>query len=538
MKLTKNYIFRKRNISAYIFSLLFSFCSIFGYSVSKDIFWLDMFRRGHLIVTVSIFIGSFIGFTAALFIMTRLMQLEYRTKSGFLLFFRKHIFICSFIFICLVWIPVIVIFSPGSLINDAVVQIAQWTGFYDFTSHHPPFSSMILGICYTTGKWLGSENLGYLIYISLQSLCMAAAFAMAVKVCTENWNLIYGIIVLLYFSIFPVWVSFAQAVMKDGLFVAGVMFFILSLLKVIQTKTPSAKNWICLIISAVLMSLLRNNGVYIVIGVIIPGLFIKNRSKRKCLVAALAGAILIVGFYSNVLLPKLGIISGSKAEILSLPFQQTALYVKEHKNEVTDEEKAAIDQILDYDSIGDSYLNWISDPVKSTFKGEEYIKPYLKVWALQFLKHPETYFQAFLNSAAGYLSITGNSAVFGNYFYSDPSDPLGHSYTISGLSDARENIYNTVAKLQNIPVIGIGYQTGLYTWIAMMLVWLAFYRKKYETFILLIPVIINILVCIASPVANCIRYALPTMACIPLCIAFSRKICYGTDADNSPEQKQ
>ena len=38
--------------------------------------------------------------------------------------------------------------------------------------------------------------------------------------------------------------------------------------------------------------------------------------------------------------------------MLSIPFQQTARYVKEHGKEVTKEEKMTINKVLNYDTIG------------------------------------------------------------------------------------------------------------------------------------------------------------------------------------------
>lgn len=59
---------------------------------------------------------------------------------------------------------------------------------------------------------------------------------------------------------------------------------------------------------------------------------------------------------------------GGIQEALSLPFQQTARYVKEHEEEVTQEEKEAIKGVLAYNKLGKYYNPKISDPVKATYK--------------------------------------------------------------------------------------------------------------------------------------------------------------------------
>ena len=75
--------------------------------------------------------------------------------------------------------------------------------------------------------------------------------------------------------------------------------------------------------------------------------------------------------------------------MLSIPFQQTARYVKTYNNEVTDKEKKAIDKILNYDTLASRYKVDISDPVKNEFNRyykKEELNEYFRVWFKQFTK--------------------------------------------------------------------------------------------------------------------------------------------------------
>ena len=54
--------------------------------------------------------------------------------------------------------------------------------------------------------------------------------------------------------------------------------------------------------------------------------------------------------------------------MFSVPFQQTARYVKEHSEEITTEEAEAIRGILDFDHLAELYNPEISDAVKWTYK--------------------------------------------------------------------------------------------------------------------------------------------------------------------------
>ena len=141
--------------------------------------------------------------------------------------------------------------------------------------------------------------------------------------------------------------------------------------------------------------------------------------------------------------------------MLSIPFQQTALYVKEHGDEVTEEEQKAINAVLDYDSLAEGYSSWISDPVKDTFKADGSLKEYFEVWVKQLFKHPETYFQAFFNASAGYYSISVNNAYFANYFYSDTSANIHHQYLFGSLESVREQILQWADDIQGVPLLSL-----------------------------------------------------------------------------------
>jgi hypothetical protein len=44
-------------------------------------------------------------------------------------------------------------------------------------------------------------------------------------------------------------------------------------------------------------------------------------------------------------------------------------------------------------------------------------------------------------------------------------------------------------------------------------------KKRYINIVFAIPAIVNILVCLISPVNTCLRYAMPTMCMVPILYA-------------------
>lgn len=58
-----------------------------------------------------------------------------------------------------------------------------------------------------------------------------------------------------------------------------------------------------------------------------------------------------MGGLPKAILPMAGVKPGGKQEMLSIPFQQTARYVKYYGNDVSTEEEKVIRKVLDYDTI-------------------------------------------------------------------------------------------------------------------------------------------------------------------------------------------
>ena len=145
--------------------------------------------------------------------------------------------------------------------------------------------------------------------------------------------------------------------------------------------------------------------------------------------------------YNHVFLPMMNIKPGSEREMFSVPFQQTARYVKEHSEEITTEEAEAIRGILDFDHLAELYNPEISDAVKWTYKDKADNSAklaYIKTWIKQFIKHPLTYFEATFNNT---------------YRYFDPlqeeySGGTGGAYEISGPDFYRENFTVKILYLQ------------------------------------------------------------------------------------------
>ena len=111
-----------------------------------------------------------------------------------------------------------------------------------------------------------------------------------------------------------------------------------------------------------------------------------------------------------MLLPSLKITDGSIRETLSIPFQQTARYVKYYDKDLSKNDIKVIDKVLEYETLAKRYNPTISDPVKNEFNKyttKKELLAYLKVWFKCFFKHPLVYIEATLNNIVVKKSCRG-----------------------------------------------------------------------------------------------------------------------------------
>lgn len=143
----------------------------------------------------------------------------------------------------------------------------------------------------------------------------------------------------------------------------------------------------------------RNNGKYVIFPILLSILFLiigrkiilQSRKAKLSFLSSITLIILIPLFINFTLATAYDIQKGSVKEMLSLPFQQTARYIVNHGDEISEEERQVIDRILDYNSLAQNYNPILSDAVKTTFKQESTQREmfeYFCVWGESVLSSP------------------------------------------------------------------------------------------------------------------------------------------------------
>ena len=445
---------------------------------------------------------------------------------------------------------------PAFTCNDSWTEILQYLGYLDFTSHHPPVHILLVGLFCSAGRALGNMNAGLFGFVLFQMIVFAAVLAHTYRVMLHlkapRW--LRGFF-LISAAFAPHYTNYICVIIKDSLYSIMLLLFIDEFVLALAdpkaffdqetssgTKSFLSKkaNYILFFLSVMGVLLFRNNGkhvLYPAFAVTIAAVIILRRKLgKKALLrslALIAAPVLCAVLLESSLTAIYKIEKGSVAEALSFPFQQTARTVTEHGDEITPEEREAIDGVLDFDSLAVKYNPTICDPVKATYRAgadKAALARYLGTWFKMFFKYPLSYVKATLNQ--NYLLVypfQENKAVYCRLFnYEKGRNELMETVKKeTGLHNSnrfpvlRQIIYNLQKLLYSLPIAGLFLHHATYVILLFASLIVALHDKLYRYLLAALPILLSVVVIILAPVIKGHpRYAYPIMYSLPVLLAF------------------
>ena len=523
LKVFKKANYKLINILSIIFTIFMILGSSYDYNYTPNLVFNSNI---HILVTLIKFIGFYFLFKNLLnTIYLYFINGKFKEKNNKIsTIFAKHPFIFSFTILFIIYSIYLIIFYPGIINYDNANQIKEVLGIHTryldsvvvindsitLTNFNPIIHTLLLGNLFKLGITLGNVNFGLFLYTFFQMLIVVLALSYSIKFLSkEGVKAKYLVLILLCYIIIPYFPLYAITCVKDTLFTVFVLLYIIKLYQFIKYDF-NLKDYIVLFIIMLLIILFRNNGIGLILLSFPFTLIVKKGSRKK--IALLCLLVITFSFSYSKVLNILEIPNTSIREILSVPFQQTARYVKYHGDEVTEHERKVIDTILTYDTLSSRYNPIFSDPVKNEFNKyatDEELLNYFDVWFKMFFKHPLTYINATISNIYGYFY----PATYDRYVYTKLNEKLpeaGYDYHfISELEPLRDFIrgYSTVFKY--IPVIKLTVNCGFYTWSYLLFIVVLILQKKSKYIILLTPALSLILMNLAGPANTYFRYVLP-----------------------------
>ena len=525
-------LIKKRGlVTAAICGIVLSITTLIGSFVENEQMFTIGVKSVLFLVAHTIFLGIL---SLCLFIKLEEVNCRSRNKEFEEIFLNKYgggkKRVWCILTLC--WLPYCIMHFPARLGGGSSNQIMQFYGqetlarnmssiIYEnhyVTNHHPVLLTYFYGIFFEIGSILGDTNAAVFllscIILLISSFCMAYLLITVKRYVSVKLYIILLVIVCIY----PIFGIYSYTIFKDNLFASVLAIFYALILELnFENKRMYSDRWfkIKLIGVSVLIPFLKNQGLLLVIiTLLFIGAYYKNMRRYLGLVACVVILVYVVLFRS-ILMPALKIAPEGKQEALSIPFQQTALYVRKYKDELSQKEYEIINAVLPADEIAELYVPDRADAVKFRYKqeatGEELLN-YFLLWFRQFFKHPDIYFQALFAITDGYYYIGSERAILSL----DTGLRIAGASTPEWVLNFQEKEQNFWAFLVHIPVIGYFFCNAIFTWITIFTFFYCIYLRKNKWLLILVPVFLNLLVCMLSPWNGVLRYMLPVIFSFPL----------------------
>ena len=466
---------------------------------------------------------------------------------------KKGVLVSSVVMLAL-WLPWLVANFPGATDFDLYYQIYQCypeahplsvilTGFFDdapidayFLDHHPIFDTLVFGAFGLASDALtGSWSAGVFAYAALQAVLTAGVLTAAVAYLRHRGCPV-GIALAAYgfFCLAPFIAVFAFTMGKDSLFILLYVPYIIMVFDMVRTKgaaPASRRAMVAFVLLGVLLCLTKKTGLYVVVPTALVGALCLRRRWKLLVAQALACLLAMLVVLPCLVFPLLNVAPGGRQEALGILLQQTAAYAQRHPTLYTPEERAAIDAVVDYDSLRRVYVFGFHDYPKWLFNQQasnEELLAYLKAWATCGLRDPEAYLSALMGVAGRYVApcatLDLNLAARDRYFndtaryFGGEQEPgrvvIAYPPELAPWREALSDAYGAACES---PLLRWPLEAVLYVlWLPALLLFVG-ERRHLGVLPLFVPGGMVLLFCLIGPVFDT-RYCLPALYAAPLLV--------------------
>ena len=421
------------------------------------------------------------------------------------------------------YVPMLLILFPGSFAYDVPFQLEQvFIGRY--STHHPLLHTLLLGGCVKLGQTLGCINLGAALYSVIQMTGLAACFAAACASIARQSGARAARRSAVFFAAYPLHMMMAVNATKDVLF-SGLFVLTLALVREAMTaRRVSGRLLAGIALAGAGMMLLRNNALYAVAVWLVLLLVMYRRRALRTAGAALLALVLCVTA-NGALKAAVSAAEGDLCEMLSWPIQQMARARSLHGDDLTDEEKAAIDELMPGESWA-LYDPTISDPVKFEFDTQAFLSDagkYARVYLSVGAKCPQAYLDALLKHTYSFWYPYSTYGVSGYYLQMGISDQYYDWCDFERISDqsllprVRASLswrFGAQGAMQ-LPAVGILFNMGVIVWVMLYFVLREMYLGRWRSFACaMLPVLLWGTFLLGPVMAG--RYIYPFVCCLPV----------------------
>ena len=488
---------RSKTVVSIFFGLLYSFAMIYS-NYGTQLFVFHVFL--YVLRFVAVFSLFYFFLIPAVYNHSYLSRIFTQERGDYYKLSDK---VKIYLLFAVCWLPALIIKYPSSVDYDSWVAIIQYQNKL-INGMQPVFFAVMLGKIL---DWFGQE-IGFFLFSVLQYLIMIFTFGRIISYIKSLGvtRKVRGFL-LFIFIISPFTLGYIGVTLKDIIYSLALVNMVVCLLRIIESKTVLIRDIVEILIWGTVTILFRNNGIHLMILLTVFYMVevIRKKVQVKPLLAFVSAIVLGISIVQAITVAyEVKKPDYAAREMLSIPFQQTARYVRDYGYDVTDGEKEIIGKVLAYDELAEKYDPKRSDDVKEGYSGDsESLKPYFKVWFSQFLRHPACYIHAFWEQNHYMFDIVSSTE---NYRFFDDSLRLA------------DIVFSSICFTNmKLPITWINSNLALSCYIVLFSWVIAHYVKRKRSLIYYLTLFITMIIALAGPVIQGHpRYLFPVIYSAPL----------------------
>ena len=499
----------------------------------------------------------------------------------------NHKWLYDYSFILLCWLPYLFILFPGTNNADVTNQLFEFFNHGNWVRDDYPIAWYLVGnhpftisnqhnflvtVLYGFNVKIGillfhSATIGLFLSTVIQVLIMVGIYTYALSVFKNLGMSQRNIRIFKYFfALFPLLPVTTMFLTKNILYTGFLWWSVLLLANAINDKRLFRKiGWnISFVLSVIGQLITQKYAIYVLMLFALFNLaFFWSNKKLRITSIEIVSLITVFFVGQGLMFQAFNIPNGDPIEGEAILIQSTALYQKEHPNDITKDERRTLNNVFVLNNLPKLYNPIISDPVKSsggkkiglrkdgtfdqTIKNDykegyryqtvtkEDINAFKKVWVHLMLRHPSILIKAFMNNSYQYLdinSVPANSTVVMasdsfNLHHSDIEIPLTRnkkwiriesSRRLLGFRGVLATVYNAVSKIPPFMLIING---NLIIMMTIIFAIILLNLKYYKQFGLLLLLISQVPIYMLSPVNGSQRYMYPFLLGVGIIIGLT-----------------
>lgn len=411
-------------------------------------------------------------------------------------------------------------------------------------SHHPFFIQLIHGLFFSIGVEIGHISIGFALLSLLLITCSCAIIIYGLKLLEfskvkKRWI----ITVAFLYSILPIYPYLSVYPTKDGIFAYFFLLYLLTIYELFITRSKcltSTRFLLLHFIAGLIVCLSRHQGVIIFAIESCVLLFCYKHQWKKILSCTLPVLFLFV-FFEKKIVPLNNVEPAGRQETYGPLFQQTAYCLKQHPQDITADERAIINRILNCDTIAAKYEYAKTDAVKNTYKYNPWyrvtskapsmfrhieredeaasLKAYQQVWLSMFLRHPFTHLEASAAVFWGFFYNLGQPLILTEPTWAENTNATTEKYRFYHFNRIAHIIQNKREIITNTPILCWIGAVPYYNWLAILLLSILLYRRDWRGMGIFLPVLLSLGVLLICPVAFG-RYTFPIVMALPILFVY------------------